>query len=225
MISLQYAAYFTTEYTESHGETWVPRSSLTLARAGQRAWIAMLLMFPQCPQPAQQMTLNSYRWNLISTVTCTGTGRPSFSAGLNFHFLTVVTALFSNAASSLRSTRTASTRPFALTPINNTTVPRGSASAGKSGNLGSGVEVALGGFMPAVTGGNPAKAGSSAGAVEIAEEASDCALVLCACAAADRKTREIASVIAEKRIRFPENGSLDFIRCGKFPPVPSNAAP
>jgi hypothetical protein len=40
-----------------HGETWVPRSSLTLARAGQRAWIAMVLMFPQ---PAQQMALNSY---------------------------------------------------------------------------------------------------------------------------------------------------------------------
>jgi hypothetical protein len=51
-----------------------------------------------------------------------------------------------------------------------TTVPRGSASAGRSGNLGSGADVTFGGFMPLVMGWKDAKAGSSAAGEAVDEE-------------------------------------------------------
>src|SRR5271170_5317363 len=121
--------------------------------------------------------------------------RPSFSAGLNFHFFTVATAVVSKACWSLRRTRTGSTRPFVFTPISMTTVPRGSASAGRLGNLGSGADVALGGFMPWVTGWKDAKAGSSA-AGEIVDE--DCALLVWAQAWPGTRSSEIASAISER---------------------------
>lgn len=44
------------------------------------------------------------RSNFISTVTCTGMGWPFFSAGLNFHFFTVSTALVSKTWAVLCST-------------------------------------------------------------------------------------------------------------------------
>src|SRR5208337_5565012 len=129
------------------------------------------------------LTTIHYLWNFISTVTCTGTGFPFFSAGLNFHFLTVSTAACSKACSSLRSTRTASTRPFVLTPTSITTVPCRSASTGRSGNFGSGAWVALGGFMPVVTRSKWEKVSSSeksAGEVERVEEDSGRELLVCA---------------------------------------------
>src|SRR5271170_5922588 len=127
--------------------------------------------------------------------------RPSFSAGLNFHFFTVATAVVSKACWSLRRTRTGSTRPFVFTPISMTTVPRGSASAGRSGNLGSGAEVALGGLMPLVTGWKDPKAGSSE-AAEAVEDESDWGLLVWAQPWTGSSSSQVASAISEsKRIQ------------------------
>ena len=71
--------------------------------------------------------------NLISTVICTGSGWPSFFAGLKRQVFTVATALFSNTGAELRTTCTGPTCPRVSTPINITTTPLGSVSAGRSG--------------------------------------------------------------------------------------------
>src|ERR1039458_1167143 len=147
--------------------------------------------------------------NFISTVTCTGTACPFFSAGRNFHFFTVFTALSSKAGSSLRRTRTTSTRPLALMPTNMTTVPCCSASGGRSGNFGSGASVAFGGFMSLVMRWKCEKVWSSAksaGEVERVEEDSGRALPACARAVAARNDREIDRAISVRvRIKFPES--------------------
>src|ERR1039458_3400859 len=147
--------------------------------------------------------------NFISTVTCTGTACPFFSAGRNFHFFTVFTALSSKAGSSLRRTRTTSTRPLALMPTNMTTVPCCSASGGRSGNFGSGASVAFGGFMSLVMRWKCEKVWSSAksaGEVERVEEDSGRALAACARAVAARNDREIDRAISVRvRIKFPES--------------------
>src|SRR5215472_11556484 len=67
-----------------------------------------------------------YFWNFISTVICTGTGLPSLFAGENVHFLTVATALDSNAGFDARSTCTNSTLPLVLMPTSMSTIPFGS---------------------------------------------------------------------------------------------------
>src|SRR5208337_137521 len=165
------------------------------------------------------LTTIHYLWNFISTVTCTGTGFPFFSAGLNFHFLSVSTAACSKACSSLRSTRTASTRPFVLTPTSITTVPCRSASTGRSGNFGSGAWVALGGLMPVVTRSKREKVWSSeksAGEVERVEEVSDREVLLCAQEEAGKIDSDSASAISMKmRIEAPEvvQKVLSYNRC------------
>src|SRR5271166_6358075 len=150
--------------------------------------------------PSENNWEGRYLWNFISTVTCTGTGLPFFSAGLNFHFLTVSTAACSKTRSSLRSTRTASTRPMPLTPTSITTVPCRSASAGRSGNFGSGARVALGGFMPVVTRSKREKIRSSeksAGEVESVDEDSDGDLLVCAQEGARKDKSDSARAISK----------------------------
>src|SRR5271166_1500148 len=158
--------------------------------------------------PSENNWEGRYLWNFISTVTCTGTGLPFFSAGLNFHFLTVSTAACSKARSSLRSTRTASTRPFVLIPTSITTVPCRSASAGRSGNFGSGAFVALGGLMPGVTRSKRKKVWSSeksAGEVERVEEDSGRESLVCVPEAAEKDESDSASAISMRmRIKAPE---------------------
>src|SRR5271166_3294793 len=146
-------------------------------------------------------------------------GLPFFSAGLNFHFLTVSTAACSKACSSLRSTRTACTRPFVLTPTSITTVPCRSASTGRSGNFGSGAWVALGGFMPVVMRSKREKVWSSeksAGEVERVEEVSGREVLLCAQEVAEKMDSDSASAISMKmRIEAPEvvQKVLSYNRC------------
>ena len=91
---------------------------------------------------------HAYLAKFISTVICTGTGLPSFFAGLKRQVLTVSTALFSKTGAELRTTCTGPTCPRVSTPISITTTPRGSVSGGRSGYAGSGECVALGGVMP-----------------------------------------------------------------------------
>src|SRR5271165_7438514 len=89
-----------------------------------------------------------------------------------------------------------------------TTIPCRSASAGRSGNLGSGACVAFGGFMPVVTRWYCAKVWSSeksAGEVERVEEVSDREVLPCPQEAAEKLNSDSASTVSMRmRIEVPE---------------------